>query len=59
LASAVKEHDFPDKEFVNQMYIHNLEKLFLTGMDIEFGKTLWQLLRANKEFPTNGVLWLF
>ena len=31
----------------------------LTGMDIEFGKTLWQLLRANKEFPTNGVLWLF
>jgi len=28
LASAVKEHDFPDKDFVNAMYVHNLEKLF-------------------------------
>jgi hypothetical protein len=24
----VKEHDFPDKDFVNAMYVHNLEKLF-------------------------------
>ena len=28
LAGAVKEHDFPDKQFVNQMYVHNLEQLF-------------------------------
>jgi hypothetical protein len=28
----------------------------LTGTDIEFGKTLWQSLRANRTFPTNGVL---
>jgi hypothetical protein len=28
LAGAVKEHDFPDKKFVNAMYVHNLEKLF-------------------------------
>jgi hypothetical protein len=31
----------------------------LTGMDIEFGKTLWHELRANKQFPINGILWLF
>jgi len=28
LAGAVREYDFPDKEFVHQMYVHNLEKLF-------------------------------
>ncbi len=28
LASEVKEHDFPDKAFVNAMYVHNLGKLF-------------------------------
>ncbi|HMC30946.1 MAG TPA: DNA-binding protein [Candidatus Angelobacter sp.] len=28
LASAVREYDFPDKDFVNKMYDHNLEKLF-------------------------------
>lgn len=28
LANAVKEHDFPDKQFVNSMYVHNLESLF-------------------------------
>lgn len=27
--------------------------------DIEFGKRLWQSLRGNSEFPTEGVLWLF
>ena len=41
LASAVKEHDFPDKEFVSQMYVHNLEKLFrLNG-------ALWAQLQAD------------
>ena len=28
LAAAVREHDFPDKDFVNQMYVHKLTKLF-------------------------------
>jgi len=28
LAGEVKEYDFPDKEFVNAMYVHSLEKLF-------------------------------
>lgn len=28
LASAVKEYDFPDKQFVNAMYVHDLESLF-------------------------------
>lgn len=28
LAGAVREHDFPDKDFVNAMYVHKLEKLF-------------------------------
>jgi hypothetical protein len=31
----------------------------LTGMDIEFGKTLWRSLRASGAFPINGILWLF
>lgn len=31
----------------------------LTEPDIEFGKKLWVLLRANKTFPINGILWLF
>lgn len=41
LASAVKEHDFPDREFVNAMYVHNLEKLFrLNG-------ALWVALQTD------------
>jgi hypothetical protein len=31
----------------------------LTGADIEFGNTLWRLLRTNRSFPINGILWLF
>src|SRR5260370_2455931 len=31
----------------------------LNEPDIEFGKTLWQSLRANGTFPADGVLWLF
>lgn len=30
----------------------------LNGADIEFGRKLWRSLRANKRFPTRGVLWL-
>lgn len=39
LAGAVREHDFPDKEFVNQMYVHNLEKLF------KLNGALWAVLQ--------------
>jgi hypothetical protein len=31
----------------------------LTGLDIDFGKRLWQSLGANRLFPYNGILWLF
>lgn len=41
LASAVKEHDFPDKHFVNQMYVHNLEQLF------KLNGALWVQFQAD------------
>jgi hypothetical protein len=41
LAGAVKEHDFPDKEFVNAMYVHNLEKLF------KLNGALWVALQSD------------
>jgi hypothetical protein len=41
LASAVKEYDFPDREFVNAMYVHNLEKLF------KLNAALWVALQAD------------
>jgi HEPN domain-containing protein len=41
LASAVKEHDFPDKEFVNAMYVHNLERLF------QLNGAFWAWLQAD------------
>jgi hypothetical protein len=31
----------------------------LSEIDIEFGKKLWQTLRASRTFPINGILWLF
>ncbi len=30
----------------------------LNEADLEFGRTVWQLLRANKEFPIMGAFWL-
>src|SRR6266478_9125672 len=30
----------------------------LTATDIDFGKSLWNVLRGNKIFPANGALWL-
>jgi hypothetical protein len=30
----------------------------LSGIDIEFGKTLWRTLRGNPTFPVEGALWL-
>ena len=41
LASAVKEHDFPDKRFVLDMYQHKLENLF------KLDAVLWAALQAD------------
>lgn len=41
LASAVKEYDFPDKAFVNAIYVHDLERLF------ELNGALWAALLAD------------
>jgi len=31
----------------------------LTGIDVEFGRKLWQSLREKKTFPFQGIFWLF
>ena len=50
LAGAVKEFDFPDKSFVNQMYVHNLEQLFrLNGV-------LWTQLQMDMTTDTKLAL---
>jgi HEPN domain-containing protein len=41
LAGAVKQHDFPDKSFVNQMYVHDLQALF------KLNGALWAELQAD------------
>jgi len=41
LAGAVREHDFPDKDFVNRMYVHNLTKLF------ELNGALWAQFQTD------------
>jgi len=52
LASAVREHDFPDKEFVNAMYVHNLEKLF------KLNGALWVALQVDMKIdPKLNVNW--
>jgi HEPN domain-containing protein len=43
LASAVREYDFPDKDFVNKMYDHNLEKLF------KLNGALWVQFKADAQ----------
>jgi hypothetical protein len=52
LAGAVKEYDFPDKDFVNAMYVHKLEKLFrLNG-------GLWSAIQADMTSdPKLGINW--
>jgi HEPN domain-containing protein len=43
LASEVREHDFPDKQFVTSMYVHRLEPLFrLNG-------ALWVTLQIDMQ----------
>ena len=52
LASAVKEYDFPDKEFVNAMYVHKLERLF------QLNGALWARLQSDMRNDTKlGVNW--
>lgn len=41
LARAVKEYDYPDKKFVNDMYQRDLEKL------VVLDAALWQILQAD------------
>jgi hypothetical protein len=43
LASAVKEYDFPDKDFVNAMYVHKLESLF------KLNGALWANLQSDRK----------
>ncbi len=51
LASEVKEHDFPDKRFVNDMYNHNLKKLF--ELNAELWATLQQDMKTDKKLEVN------
>ena len=52
LASAVKEYGFPDKEFVNAMYVHKLERLF------QLNGALWARLQSDMKNDTKlGVNW--
>jgi hypothetical protein len=41
LAGAVKQHDFPDKDFVNKMYVHKLTTLF------ELNGALWAVFQSD------------
>lgn len=41
MAGAVQQHDFPDKAFVNEMYVHDVEKLF------KLNGALWAQLQAD------------
>ncbi|MGA9903464.1 MAG: hypothetical protein WA718_02795 [Terriglobales bacterium] len=41
MANDVKEYDFPDKQFVNSMYVHDLESLF------KLNGALWAKLQSD------------
>jgi HEPN domain-containing protein len=47
LARAVREHDYPDKKFVNDMYQHRLQKL------MELDAALWRALQADTNTNAN------
>jgi hypothetical protein len=51
LASEVKECDFPDKQFVNSMYVHDLESLF------KLNGALWARLQSDikADAELNGI----
>jgi HEPN domain-containing protein len=47
LARAVKEHDYPDKKFVNDMHQHKLQKL------VELDSALWLMLQGDMRIDEN------
>jgi HEPN domain-containing protein len=51
LASEVKQHDFPDKQFVNAMYVYNLENLFKLNAALWVG--LQTEMQANPRLTVN------
>jgi len=51
LARAVKEHDYPDKKFVNDMYQHNLQKLM--GLDAALLAALEADMALDPELGAN------
>jgi HEPN domain-containing protein len=51
LAGAVKEYDFPDKQFVNAMYVHSSENLFkLNG---ELRAKLQSDMKSDRKLSVN------
>jgi len=52
LARAVKEYDYPDKKFVNDMYQHDLQKL------VALDAALWVTLQTDMRHDTKlAVNW--
>lgn len=51
LARAVKEHDYPDKKFVNGMYQHNLQNLM--GLDAALLAALQADVALNAKLEAN------
>jgi hypothetical protein len=51
LARAVKEHDYPDKKFVNGMYQHNLQNL--AGLDAALLAVLQVDMSNDSKLETN------
>ena len=50
IAKKTQRHDFPDKDFVNKSYVHNLEQLVgVAGLK----KPLEDLAKNNSNFGTN------
>lgn len=51
LARAVKEHDYPDKKFVNGMYQHNLQSLI--GLDAALLAALQSDMTLDSKLSAN------
>jgi hypothetical protein len=51
LARAVQQHDFPDKNFINEAYTHKLEKL--AKLDPEFWRQLETERQASVKLASN------
>jgi HEPN domain-containing protein len=50
LASTVRQYDFPEKSFVNQIYVHDLELL------LKLNPALWSELRTEIKINTKLAL---